>query len=192
MACPFRTITSALVAAGTSTTADYLILAIGATPKLSLASLTGGNTAGIGLFGQPSAAVGTKLTVENQVDISGSAADGILVDQGAAGAAVSLTVTDTALHNNGGDGLDVKKGTIALPVVSLGQGTGTCLPTPRGVDSIYCNQIYGVEADTPVGARGNKWDHTTPTSGAAPADVSDAAFVDTTCSLGAATGACML
>jgi hypothetical protein len=175
-----------------SRTASYIVQAIGPAPTLTLDSIQGGMSAAVALLGQPSAAVGAQLSISVQVDISNSLGDGILVDQGLAGAPVSLTATDTAIHDNAGDGVHVKKGTVSNPTVLLGEGPLACsCPPPTGVVSLYCNDGYGIETDTAVEAQGDAWDHATPTSGTAPADVNSAVLVTDTCGVGAATGACM-
>jgi hypothetical protein len=167
--------------------ASYLIGVNAGTPKLTLATLTGGSS-GILVTGEVGG-TGAQFDISEQCDISGATQDGIVVDP-LGGAAPTLTVTQAAIHNNGNDGVRVAAagGAGATPNIKIGYAllpACTLMKLPDACD-IYCNARYGVEASPAVNtgkvsAEGNAWHNDPPTSGTAPADVSSALAVDDGC-----------
>jgi|SRR5579871_2350086 len=172
--------------------ADELVVCDQGNPLLTLSTLTGGNTAALLVASAGNFGASASLTVDNQVDISGSAGDGIQISAG------SLTVTRSALHNNANDGVRVIASATAVPQVVIGYGMQPVCSINRGANAndIYCNAQYGVEAPVTGGllsrvhAEGNAWHNRPPSSGNAPADVNDATAVDDSCAAPANTTLC--
>jgi hypothetical protein len=160
--------------------ADYVVYSDSGSPTLKLDSVSGGAFAAYRVTG------GAQVTISDQGDIGSSAGDGILVDGD-----TTLTATGTSIHDNGGDGVH---DTGAAAQVTIGYAPIACTTSPP-IDPclIYCNGAYGIEAatGTMVNAAADNWDHATPTSGAAPADVNDTGRVADDCPGGAAPQACM-
>jgi hypothetical protein len=129
--------------------------------------------------------VGQATTVTiSATDINAARKDGVLVDFAAGGIAPSVSITTGFLHANGSDGVDVVAGNVTV-------GPGVCASTSFPT-FIYCNERYGVEGPISgkVIARGNRWNHDMPSSGATPADVNGTAMVDDSCPHPAAPLAC--
>jgi hypothetical protein len=174
-----------------ATTADELVVSDQGSPVLTLSTLTGGNTAAL-LVASSGNGTSASLTVDNQVDISASAGDGIQISAG------SLNVTRSAIHNNMTDGVRVIAAANAVPQVLIGYGLMPVCSIGRGANAndIYCNGQYGVEAPvlggvvSRVRAEGNAWHNRPPTSGVAPADVNDTMAVDDGCAAPANTTVC--
>jgi hypothetical protein len=165
---------------------DLIAVDIG-TPRLTLATVSGG-TNGILVTGE-SGLAGVQFAITTQCDITGALQDGIVVDP-MGGAAPTLTVTQTLIHNNGNDGVRVVSagGAGAGPSVKIGYGlTPVCSlqKMPNACD-IYCNTRYGVENAATVNgvrveAEGNAWHNDPPTTGNAPADVNSTVAIDDGC-----------
>lgn len=134
------------------------------------------------------ATTGATLSLLQKCEIESAAQDGIRVDAHSVDFAPKLTAVGALVHDNGVDGVHVQTTTSILPIVDLGTDCPAASPT-----YVYCNAKYGIETDpgVSVSARGVEWDHASPTSGAAPADVDDTSRVDVTCNGVAAPGACM-
>jgi hypothetical protein len=175
--------------------ADEIVVATTGKPHLSLTSVVGIPSSavtetGIALLGQPSAAQGGTLTIDNQSEVQSMTGDGIRVDPDTAGLAPTLISQGTIIHANLGDGVHVIGRAGANPVVQLGGGAGICaaLSNPDA-NWIFCNQGFGVEAGTLIVADGNKWDHAPLKTGTAPTDVNNTSLVADACPT-VAPGAC--
>lgn len=165
--------------------ADEVVYVAEGTATIRLSTIEGGTSA-IRVNARGIGGLGPTLKLENQDVVTGARADGILVYVPTTDVVANVSIRDALIHDNAADGVHVRMG---IAPVSVDFGSA-CAILPSNF--VYCNGRYGVETD--VGARVTAeavaWNHATPTSGAAPADVNDTTWVDDTCSNGAAPGAC--
>jgi hypothetical protein len=168
--------------------ANALVLVTVGTESITQCTLVQGDAQDIWVHGTDSA---INATI-SACDVSGALGDGIMVDRlnVASVPAPTVTITSSAIHNNGIDGVGVVAGQVTvgyarLPVCSTGR-----LPN---ANDIYCNLHFGVEGQaggTPVPAEGNAWNHYPPLAVTAPSDIPPSGSVDAACPAPVSKGAC--